>query len=196
MACSNTHGSCLPWFLSAGWERTKSGIPSRWFQLKNNQVVIICLSDAHWQFQNELTCPHEMSGVDGRRWKREREQTSRDHLSRRWFFVSKIWNSREGVDGELKRGDASDWRRSIDGERLIVDRDEMQSAIVEEFDVMVDWSCGVMGEGRRNRRGNGARAKSKRERPKCVNSCFFKFNFNLFSEKLKQSFVFPCLRIS
>jgi hypothetical protein len=41
----------------------------------------------------------------------------------------------EKVGGELRRGDASDWLRSIDGERSIVDGDEMQSAIVEEFDV-------------------------------------------------------------
>jgi hypothetical protein len=42
---------------------------------------------------------------------------------------------REDVDRELRQGDASDWRRSIDGKRLIIDGDEMRSTIVEEFDV-------------------------------------------------------------
>jgi hypothetical protein len=32
----------LSWFLSAGWEHTKRGIPSRWFQLKSNDIVIVC----------------------------------------------------------------------------------------------------------------------------------------------------------
>jgi hypothetical protein len=77
---------------------------------------------------------------------------------------------------------------------------KMQSAIVEEFDVVVDCRVGEgegMKEGRRTEGEAGERrSSSERERPRSVNSRFFKLNFNLFSKYLRLSFVFPCLRIS
>ena len=107
MACSNTPGSCLPWFLSAGWERTKSGIPSRWFQLKSNQVVIICLSDAHWQFQKELTCPHEVI-----EWTATKLTATNDS-HRRSSFLSKIWNSTHSERGMWRRDKTMMWWRDL-----------------------------------------------------------------------------------
>jgi hypothetical protein len=47
--------------LSAGWESTKRGIPSRRFQLKSNGIVIVC-----WlTIAKELTCPHKFSEERG-----------------------------------------------------------------------------------------------------------------------------------
>jgi hypothetical protein len=40
---------------------------------------------------------------------------------------------REDVDGELRRGDASDWGRSIDGKRLIVDGDEIDRQLLSSI---------------------------------------------------------------
>jgi hypothetical protein len=71
---------------------------------------------------------------------------------------------------------------------------KMRSAIVEEFDVVVDCHVGE-GKGRRTE-GEESEERAVRERPRSVNSRFFKLNFNLFSKYLRLSFVFPCLRIS
>jgi hypothetical protein len=59
------------------------------------------------------------------------------------------------------------------------------SLMLEIDELAVDWVVGGMRRERREREGRD-----------CVNSHFFKLNFNLFSKKLKISFVFPCLRIS
>jgi hypothetical protein len=46
--------------LSAGWERTKRGIPSRRFQLKSNHIVII----SHLTIAKRTHLPAQSDGID------------------------------------------------------------------------------------------------------------------------------------
>jgi hypothetical protein len=75
--------------------------------------------------------------------------------------------------------------RCRDDARSSIFGDDVRSSMLEINGLVVDWVVGRMRRERREREG--------RDR---VNSRFFTLNFNLFSKKLKISFVFPCLRIS
>jgi hypothetical protein len=156
--CSNATVVHL-WFLSAGWERTKRGIPSRWFQLKSNGIVIVCwLTIAKRTHLSPQILEERGREVKTSTLAWERGRWRRPGM--RWCAI--------GVDRLMAR--EVDWRgvRQRWGVRVINGCDGQ-------------WAVGRWVDEQRAKEGRQAR---KRERPRHVNSCFFKLNFNLFSENL------------
>jgi hypothetical protein len=120
-----------PWFSSAGWERTKRGIPSRRFQLKSNHILIVC----RLTIAKRTHLPARSDGIDSDRIDNNRRQRSmvNGRASFQNFEIRHTW--KEECDGE----ELTMW---YNGERLVV-VETMQGVqyleMCEEFNLEQGW---------------------------------------------------------